>query len=106
MLVLLLALAPAHAADPAAGQALYAANCTACHGKAGDGKGPAAIALKPKPADFTSAVFWTPERTDAALAASIVSGKPGTGMSGFTQFSAGEVGDLVAYLRTFAPAAP
>jgi len=106
MLVLLLALAPAQAGDAAAGKLLYAANCTACHGPAGDGKGPAAIALKPKPPDFTSAAWWTPERTDAAISASIVSGRPGTGMSGFSQFSPGDVADLVAYLRSFAPPAP
>ncbi len=106
MLVAFVLAFAAQAADPAAGQVAYAANCTACHGKLGDGKGPAAVALKPKPTDFTAAAWWTPERTDAALAAVIRTGKAGTGMSGFTQFSDADVANLVGYLRTLAPAAP
>lgn len=105
MLYLLLLATAAHAGDPVAGQVVYAANCTACHGKAGDGKGPAAVALKPKPTDFTVTAWWTPERTDAALSGVIRAGKPGTGMSGFTQFSDADVANLVAYLRTLAPPA-
>lgn len=38
----------------AAGKALYEANCTPCHGAEGDGKGPRAYFIFPKPRDFTS----------------------------------------------------
>ncbi len=106
MLLPLVLVLAAQAADPVAGQVVFAANCTACHGKLGDGKGPAAVALKPKPTDFTAAGWWTADRTDASLAAVIRSGKPGTGMSGFTQFSDADVANLVGYLRTLAPATP
>lgn len=99
----LFALATAFAGDAAAGKALYAANCTACHGASGDGKGPAAIALKPKPGDFTAAAYWE-GKTDAALGAVIRGGKPGTPMTAFTQFSDVDVENLVVYLRSFAPA--
>jgi mono/diheme cytochrome c family protein len=37
-----------------AGKAIYVQNCQSCHGKKGDGKGPAGIALKPPPPDFSS----------------------------------------------------
>lgn len=93
-------LSSVYAADPVAGKALYAASCTACHGVAGDGKGPAAIALKPKPNDFTSAAWWQ-GRTDEALATSIRAGRPGTSMTPFTELSDAEVADLIAYLRSF-----
>ncbi len=93
---------PAFAGDAAAGKALYAANCTACHGAAGNGKGAAAIALNPKPADFTSATFWA-GKADDQVAASIKSGRPGTGMTAFTQLSDGDLANVTAYLRTFAP---
>lgn len=104
VLALLLLLPAAEAGDAVAGQALYAANCTACHGVKGDGKGPAAVALNPKPTDFTSAAYWQ-ARTDAQVARAIRSGRPGTSMTGFTQLSDGDLDDLVAYLRTLAPAA-
>lgn len=104
VLALLLLLPAAEAGDAAAGKELYAANCTACHGVKGDGRGPAAVALNPKPADFTSASFWQ-GRTDAQVAGSIRSGRPGTSMTGFTQLSEGDLDDLVTYLRTLAPTA-
>ncbi|MFZ5477676.1 MAG: c-type cytochrome [Myxococcota bacterium] len=94
-------IAAALAADPVAGKAVYVANCTACHGIAGDGKGPAAVALKPKPTDFTQAAYWA-TRKDPQVAAAIRSGRPGTAMTGFTQLSDAEVEDVVAYLRTLA----
>jgi mono/diheme cytochrome c family protein len=104
-MVLLLLVSMASAGDAAAGKALYAASCTACHGPAGNGKGPAAIALKPKPADFTAPGFWT-TRTDAQVGASIRAGRPNTAMTGFVELSETEVADLVAYLHTFTPVAP
>ncbi len=96
----------AFAAEPAAGKVLYAASCTACHGTVGNGKGPAAIALKPRPTDFTAAPYWV-GKTDEQLATAIRAGRPGTSMAPFTELSDTEVADLVAYLRTFAaPATP
>ena len=92
---------PAFAADAASGKLIYEANCTACHGIAGNGKGAAAIALTPKPADFTSAALWA-GKTDAQITASIKSGRPGTSMTGFTQLSEAELANVAAYLRTFA----
>jgi high-affinity iron transporter len=41
--------------DPARGRRLYANNCAACHGPAGDGRGEMAVALVPKPTDLTNA---------------------------------------------------
>lgn len=92
------------AADAAAGQAVYAANCTSCHGAKGDGKGPAAIALRPKPTDFTSAAYWAGKK-DEDLAGAIRGGKPGTSMAGFGLLTDADVENLVAFLRTFAPPA-
>src|SRR5262249_42044201 len=42
--------------DPAQigrGKEIFTARCAVCHGDAGDGKGPAGLALPLKPADFT-----------------------------------------------------
>ncbi len=40
------------------GKNLYNDKCHICHGKRGDGKGPAAAALSPRPANFTDPKFW------------------------------------------------
>jgi mono/diheme cytochrome c family protein len=44
---------PKDAANIAAGQKIFTANCVPCHGPAGKGDGPAAAALNPKPANFS-----------------------------------------------------
>jgi len=36
------------------GEKIAKVNCVACHGAGGKGDGPAAVALNPKPADWTS----------------------------------------------------
>lgn len=41
--------------DPARGQAFYLANCATCHGVEGDGKGPRAYFILPKPRNFRHA---------------------------------------------------
>lgn len=40
------------------GKALYAAQCTACHGASGQGDGPAAAGFNPKPRNFTQSGGW------------------------------------------------
>lgn len=50
--------APAAPAEPLAPDAAFAAVCASCHGAEGDGSGPAAQALNPKPANFRAAEFW------------------------------------------------
>lgn len=39
------------------GRAFYDANCATCHGRAGDGKGPRAYFINPKPRDFREPGF-------------------------------------------------
>ena len=47
--------APTDSASVAAGQKSYVKFCVPCHGVGGHGDGPAGVALKPRPRDFTSA---------------------------------------------------
>jgi len=49
----------------ASGQAVFAANCAACHGADGAGDGPAAAQLHIKPADLTAGHLW--EHRDGEL---------------------------------------
>ncbi len=88
------------AADTERGKQVYTANCMACHGTQGNGQGPAAMALTPKPSDFTQAAFWD-GRSDEALANSVKTGKPGTSMAPFPQLTEKDMASLVDYLKTF-----
>jgi mono/diheme cytochrome c family protein len=81
------------------GKAIYGSNCVACHGKDGDGKGPAAQAMRPSPTDFTLADWWK-GKTDDQIAAIIKDGRAATPMVAFQKLSAEELDDLVAYMKS------
>lgn len=102
MVLLALGGRPAAAQDVAAGQEVYKANCLACHGKRGDGKGPAAVALRPAPTDLTRAAWWA-GKADNDLKKVIRAGNPGTAMMGFKHITGADMDNLVAYLRSLAP---
>jgi DMSO reductase family type II enzyme heme b subunit len=97
------------AADPAQGKAVYEKKCLLCHGEKGDGAGPGAALLSPRPRDFTkgkykirtSASGQAP--TDADLFRIISDGMPGTSMPGWKGLPEKDRWNLVAYLKTFAP---
>ena len=98
------------AAQPAAPQAASAAEnykgvCVPCHGEKGDGNGAAAVALNPKPANFTDPAFWQ-TRDKAHIEKVIREGGPAVGKSPLmapfgARFSAQEISALADYLRTF-----
>jgi copper transport protein len=80
------------------GEDLYDANCSACHGAAGEGDGPTAVeqglVMDPLP-------IALPGLSDGALEYRIKVGTAGSGMPGFAStLSQGERWDLVNYLRT------
>ena len=100
----------AWAADPAAGKALFEANCASCHGVSGKGDGPVGSALNPPPRDFTVGEFkfdangnGTPgEDEDIVLV--IQKGAMAYGgsalMAPWPTLSEDQVVDVVAYIRT------
>ena len=87
------------------GERVYLERCSACHGEHGDGNGPAAAALDPRPQNFRDAAFWK-NRTTAQLKQVVRQGKPGTLMAPFEGvLSDEEIDAVVAYLAQFRPAA-
>ncbi len=92
------------------GWAHYDKLCLACHGRAGDGRGPAAPYTRGRPRDFTGGELawrttpWGQPGTDADLRQTIARGVPGTSMPPFADtLTAAELDQLVAIVRAFGP---
>jgi mono/diheme cytochrome c family protein len=72
-----------------------------CHGAKGDGAGPAALALNPRPSDFTQ--HMVPGRhTDGQIFLWIRDGYPRTAMPAWgARLSEEQIWQLVVYVRAF-----
>lgn len=102
---------PLAAQDAAAGhpgKPVYDRWCAGCHGVDGDGNGPAAAWMLPRPRDFTRAAYQirtTPSGqlpTDADILRVIDEGMPGTAMPGWkSHLSQDQREALVDYLKSF-----
>lgn len=90
------------------GREAYTFYCRACHGDAGDGRGPAAVDLITPPRDFRIATFkftGTPEGylpADEDLVRIVQSGLHGTAMLPW-DVPEGTLRDIVHYLKTLSP---
>ncbi len=108
---------PRPAASPellAQGERIYFRRCSFCHGLLGDGNGPAADYLDPRPRDFTLGTykFRTTQSgelpRDEDLFRTISRGLPGTAMQAFDSdlikngLSEEERWAVIAYIKTFA----
>ena len=67
----------------ARGKALFARNCTSCHGDLGHGDGPAAGTMNPAPRNFTSSNGWTNGYELPAIYTTVSQGVKGTSMAAF-----------------------
>ncbi|MDP7652799.1 MAG: c-type cytochrome [Rhodospirillales bacterium] len=96
------------------GQAIYFKRCSFCHGLLGDGEGPAAKYLDPRPRDFTLGTFKfrTTQSgelpTNEDLFRTVSRGLPSTGMQAFDNdlikngLSEDDRWRVIAYIKTFA----
>jgi cytochrome c oxidase cbb3-type subunit 2 len=83
------------------GRALFAANCSSCHGPNGLGNGPVSLDLARKPANLKAGPFiWTPTGSDLELrvARVIKFGLPGTDMPGHEVLTSAQVLALRDYI--------
>ena len=76
--------------------------CVNCHGKEGNGQGPAGKVLNPGPRDFTNCKFHK-KRKDGEMMWVIKNGSPGTGMVPLipATISEEEGWKVIAYERSF-----
>ncbi len=87
--------------------AIYQERCASCHGDKGDGDGPGAFAIKPKPRNYTD-VEWQKSVADDELAQAIVRGGAAIGKSYMMpanrdlKSKADVVDGLVLIIRSFA----
>jgi len=96
--------------DPKKGKEKYMENmrCSACHGESGIGDGPAAVALNPKPRNYTDCAVMS-KKSDAELFKVIKQGGQGKDvepklsplMVAFeSQLNDKEIWDIVAFIRS------
>jgi len=96
------------------GQEIYTRRCSFCHGLLGDGNGPAAAYMDPRPRDFTLGTFKfrTTQSgelpTNEDLFRTISRGLPGTAMQAFDReiikngLTEAQRWAVIAYIKTFA----
>ena len=87
------------AGDAVKGKAIYEKNCLMCHGAKGNGDGPAAAMMKPRPEDFLKPEIR--KKSDAELLKTIESGRPGTPMPAWKdRLAPDQIQDVLAYIRS------
>jgi len=95
--------AEAKVITPERAEKIYGQRCAVCHGTSGGADGPAAVALSPRPRQFSDADAMA-GRSDEELAKSITLGVPGTAMAPFGNvLTQDEIAALVRHIRTLAP---
>jgi mono/diheme cytochrome c family protein len=91
-------------ADLALGAKVYNARCVQCHGVSGDGNGPAAEYLKPRPRDYRRGIFkftstpYGSKPTRADLIRTIRRGIVGTSMPSFALLPTKEIEAVTDYV--------
>lgn len=93
-------IAPVRAPDLGNAAALYQSICAACHGAAGDGNGPQAAALEPRPTNFRDHARQF-ERSLYGLYNTITFGVEGTSMQAFGSLRAEERWALAFFVSQF-----
>ncbi len=92
------------------GKVVYGQHCSGCHGMEGDGNGPGAYGLLPKPRDFTTGVYKfrsTPSGylpTDEDLVRSIRQGVLGASMPAYGLMPERDILAVSQYLKVFSEA--
>jgi mono/diheme cytochrome c family protein len=82
------------------GKTLYESNCIQCHGARGNGDGPAANTMNPKPRNFASSEGWKNGAAAPGIFKTLTEGIKGTSMAGFEYLSRKDRMALVHYVQS------
>jgi mono/diheme cytochrome c family protein len=91
------------------GQVLFRRHCAGCHGRKGDGNGPSAASMTPRPRNFTRGQFKYKSVVgdalplDGDLLSTVREGLQGTHMPAWSNLSEADLSDTVQYIKTFSP---
>ncbi len=90
------------------GKKIYEVHCAGCHGVKGDGNGPMAKYLFPKPRDLTAGIFkfrttQGPVPADIDILQTLKVGVPGTSMPGWDVLKQQDWKNILAYVKTLSP---
>jgi cytochrome c oxidase cbb3-type subunit II len=89
---------PAAAAETVRGTQLYIANCAGCHGARGQGDGPGAVGLHPKPANLAEHTY-----ARARLADVLWNGMAGTSMQAWRDHPVADLAAIADVVDSFGP---
>ena len=82
------------------GEVLFKQNCSSCHGESGQGNGPAAGTLNPRPRNFTQPANWKRGFHLPDIFTTISTGIKGTGMAAFDFITPADRMALVHVVRS------
>lgn len=82
------------------GKTLFEHNCTPCHGPTGEGNGPAAVTLNPRPRNFTQPQGWTNGYRLTEIYKTLTEGIKGTGMASYDYLGARDRMALDHYVQS------
>ena len=82
------------------GKAAFSENCASCHGQTGEGDGPAAAYLNPKPRIFSTGKFKAGSEP-SEIFKTITAGLPGSAMPSFSQLKEEDRWALAYYVHSF-----
>lgn len=85
----------------AKGKTVFEQNCASCHGPQGEGDGPAAVALNPKPRNFKTEPFKNGAKP-ADIFKTVTEGLPGTLMVSFKHLPEADRKAVAEYAATLA----
>jgi mono/diheme cytochrome c family protein len=82
------------------GKVLFTKNCEPCHGAMGQGDGPAALSMNPKPRNLTSPDGWKNGHDLASIYKTVTGGLKGTSMAPFDYLTKTDRMSLVHYVQS------